>query len=114
MTLDLAKLRAEPLALIDENKRLKAELAKANNEFGSETPDWPDLWKRIADLKEISNDRWRENERLKSVLREVIRIIENQEDGVLYTDDVIGWMMAFCDAADLVRAALAEGGPDDR
>ena len=37
--------------LEQENERLCEELVKANNEFGSETSDWPDLWRRISELK---------------------------------------------------------------
>ncbi|MQB37639.1 hypothetical protein DXT97_12635 [Agrobacterium tumefaciens] len=39
-------------ALTAERDRLREELEKANNEFGCETSEWPDLWRRIASLKE--------------------------------------------------------------
>ena len=51
----------------DEIDRLQAELENVNNEFGSQTADWPDAWKRVAELKQLSNDRWRENERLQAL-----------------------------------------------
>ena len=51
----------------DEIERLRSELANVNNEFGSQTADWPDAWKRVAELKQLSNDRWRENERLQAL-----------------------------------------------
>jgi chromosome segregation ATPase len=35
-----------------EITRLRAEVEKANNEFGCQTADWPGLWQRIAELKE--------------------------------------------------------------
>ena len=50
-----------------EIERLRTELANVNNEFGSQTADWPDAWKRVAALKQLSNDRWRENERLQAL-----------------------------------------------
>lgn len=28
------------------------EMAKVNNEFGSENADWPEAWRRVAELKE--------------------------------------------------------------
>ena len=56
----------------DEIERLRAELANVNNEFGSQTADWPDAWKRVADLKQLSNDRWREAERLRAALRNLL------------------------------------------
>lgn len=59
-------LTTEALAYItDLEARLaaaEAELAAANNEFGSETASWPGLWKRIAQLKELSNERWQRAE----------------------------------------------------
>ena len=30
----------------------RAQLAKVNNEFGSENADWPDAWRRVAEVKE--------------------------------------------------------------
>lgn len=35
------------------------ELRKANNEFGSETEHWPNLWKRIAQLKNLHGIEYR-------------------------------------------------------
>ncbi len=55
----------------DEIERLQAELANVNNEFGSQTADWPDAWKRVAELKQLSNDRWREAERLRAALNDI-------------------------------------------
>lgn len=52
-----------------EIERLRDELARVNNEFGSATPDWPEPWKRVADLKQLAGDRWRDNERLREALR---------------------------------------------
>ena len=46
----------------DALEAAQRELAKANNEFGSETAHWPDLWKRIAELKEQAGEQWRELE----------------------------------------------------
>lgn len=51
-TAEVAKLRAE-------RDEARDWLAKANNEFGSQTWSWPNLWQRIAQLKELSNERWK-------------------------------------------------------
>ena len=66
----------------DEIERLRSDLANVNNEFGSQTADWPDAWKRVAELKQLSNDRWRENERLQALNSSLTRkanayLIEN-------------------------------------
>ena len=52
-------LRARVTELEAENARLTDEMENANNEFGSQTANWPNLWKRIAALKELSNSRWK-------------------------------------------------------
>jgi hypothetical protein len=52
MPIEVAKLRAE-------RDEARDWLAKANNEFGSQTWSWPNLWQRIAQLKELSNERWK-------------------------------------------------------
>lgn len=59
--------------LVAEVARLTKELAAVNNEFGSHTPDWPEAWKRVADLKQLAGDRWRENARLRIALHDAIR-----------------------------------------
>lgn len=47
-----------------ENERLRKELEAVNNEFGSQTADWPGAWERVAELKRTLCERWREIERL--------------------------------------------------
>ena len=64
----------------DEIERLRAELANVNNEFGSQTADWPDAWQRVADLKQLANDRWRENERLRTVLQRIAEFPRQRND----------------------------------
>lgn len=44
------------------------ELAKVNNEFGSENADWPDAWRRVAEVKERAGRLWRDNEALRAAL----------------------------------------------
>ena len=44
----------------------RRELAKVNNEFGSENADWPEAWRRVAELKERAGRLWRENETLRA------------------------------------------------
>jgi len=81
----------------DEIERLRAELANVNNEFGSQTADWPDAWQRVADLKQLANDRWRENERLRTVLQRIAEF-PRQRNGELSIEG----------ARALARAALKE------
>lgn len=64
---EVLRLINETIELRREIERLRTELANVNNEFGSQTADWPDAWKRVAELKQLSNDRWRENERLQAL-----------------------------------------------
>lgn len=51
----------------------RTQLAKVNNEFGSETADWPDAWRRVAELKERAGRLWRYNEKLRAALTVVVR-----------------------------------------
>lgn len=50
----------------------RSELAKVNNEFGSETADWPDAWRRVAEVKERAGRLWRDNEALRAALTVVV------------------------------------------
>jgi hypothetical protein len=60
---DLRKAdRAEIERLTRERDEARTWLGAANNEFGSAAWDWPDLWRRIAKLKELSNERWQRAE----------------------------------------------------
>ena len=56
----------------DEIERLKAELADANNSFGSQTANWPGLATRIEDLKSRSRKDHREIERLRAALEAIV------------------------------------------
>ena len=49
------KAEAEVLAL-------REVIGAVNNEFGSAAWNWPDPWRRVAQLKELSNDRWKRAE----------------------------------------------------
>jgi hypothetical protein len=51
----------------------RRELAKVNNEFGSETADWPEAWRRVAEVKERAGRLWRDNETLRAALKVVVR-----------------------------------------
>ena len=68
-TVTAAKFMADAVQRLETAERAKATLRaerdqardwleKANNEFGSQTWSWPNLWQRIAQLKELSNSRW--------------------------------------------------------
>jgi len=64
---EIAKLAADALAAQDaEIAALRAELEKVNNEFGSQTADWPDAWKRVAQVKEDSGRHWRESQQFRA------------------------------------------------
>lgn len=41
-------------------KYLEDELTKVNNEFGCATADWPDAWKRVAEIKKQSRQYYAE------------------------------------------------------
>ena len=71
LTAELAEYEKTRLTMLHEIERLTAELADANNSFGSQTANWPGLAGRIEDLKQLSNERWRDNERLTSELKEL-------------------------------------------
>lgn len=51
----------------------RRELAKVNNEFGSENADWPEAWRRVAEVKERAGRLWRDNETLRAALTVVVR-----------------------------------------
>lgn len=51
----------------------RRELAKVNNEFGSENADWPETWRRVAEVKERAGRLWRDNETLRAALTVVVR-----------------------------------------
>ena len=50
----------------------RRELAKVNNEFGSENADWPEAWRRVAEVKERAGRLWRDNETLRAALTVVV------------------------------------------
>lgn len=86
-----------------EVARLTMELEKANNEFGSQTAAWPNLWRRIAQLKELSGERYR---RAETAEAEVARLREAH--GIIETDAAAQWLMNWLDAlADPFAVALA-------
>ncbi len=65
-----AEAKCEVLELNLESAR--AELAKVNNEFGSENADWPEAWRRVAEVKERAGRLWRDNETLRAALAVVV------------------------------------------
>jgi hypothetical protein len=99
---------------------MRAELAKVNNEFGSETadwPDWPDAWRRVAAVKQEAGKCFREieelraeNERLKDQLKACATVCSEElvrgrligvpqklrfaeERGMKNLDEVTEWMI---------------------
>jgi len=61
-----AELIDKNMAQAKEIERLTAELANANNSFGCQTANWPGLAERIEGLKQLSHERWRDNQRLQA------------------------------------------------
>ena len=91
-----------------EIERLRTELANVNNEFGSQTADWPDAWKRVADLKQLLNDRWREAERLRAALRKVAQAHAWLAFGDCRSYGSALEVLSPSEADELARAALKE------
>ena len=79
----------ENARLAEKNEQLRTELANVNNEFGSQTADWPDAWKRVAELKQLSNGRWRETERLWAALKKANEQAERFERGWYLRGDAL-------------------------
>jgi chromosome segregation ATPase len=87
--LDLDDVAATSQKAKAELEELRVELAKVNNEFGSETADWPDAWRRVAAVKqeagkcfgEIEELR-AENERLKEQLKTCDKLRADLADDV--------------------------------
>ena len=72
----LAEVRAQKNKILVQTTKLEAarsELARVNNEFGSETADWPEAWRRVAELKERAGRLWRQNEMLRSTMAVIVR-----------------------------------------
>jgi len=44
---------------------LRHELAMVNNEFGSQTADWPEAYRRVAEVKERAGRYWLDNEAMR-------------------------------------------------
>lgn len=64
--LDLDDVAATSPKAKAELGELRAELAKVNNEFGCETADWPDAWRRVAAVKQEAGKWFRESEELRA------------------------------------------------
>ncbi|OPZ09993.1 MAG: hypothetical protein BWZ07_02906 [Alphaproteobacteria bacterium ADurb.BinA280] len=64
--LDLDDVAATSPKAKAELEELRAELAKVNNEFGCETADWPDAWRRVAAVKQEAGKWFRESEELRA------------------------------------------------
>jgi hypothetical protein len=61
-------IRQEQIIMDQEREieRLRTELANVNNEFGSQTADWPNAWERVAEIKRLAGKRWVEIESLRA------------------------------------------------
>jgi multidrug efflux pump subunit AcrA (membrane-fusion protein) len=77
----ITALRAQLAEAQAERDTAREWLGAANNEFGSATWDWPDLWRRVAKLKELSNERWQRAERAEAALTAQIEV-----DAAICTD----------------------------
>lgn len=63
--------------------QLESELSKVNNEFGSATADWPDAWRRVAELKSIAGARYRALETLKARVAVLEEVAEETMGGLI-------------------------------
>ncbi len=97
-----ARLRAQLAEARAERDTARQWLGAANNEFGSAAWDWPDLWRRIAELKELSNERWQRADRAEAALAALDRMLAEARNNALR------------EAAELIRRAqtIAWNGMD--
>ena len=69
----IQRLHTELADAQKERDTAREWLGAANNEFGSAAWDWPDLWRRIAQLKDLSNERWQRAEKAEAALADMTR-----------------------------------------
>ena len=72
----LSEVQAQKNKILVQAAKLETarlELARVNNEFGSETADWPEAWKRVAEVKERAGRLWRQNEMLRATMAVIVR-----------------------------------------
>ncbi len=100
---EVDRVRVEIGAVQAEVERLKGELAAVNNEFGSQTPDWPEAWKRVADLKQLAGDRWRENVDLKEQIHVLTTALAESERKRVEAEEE---RKAECDRSKKISAAF--------
>ena len=67
-----------------ERDQARGWLGAANNEFGSAAWDWPDLWRRIAQLKELSNERWKRAETAEAQLAEAQKRETDYQEALIW------------------------------
>lgn len=63
LLIDVARLQTRAEKAEAEVLALREVIGAVNNEFGSAAWNWPDPWRRVAQLKELSNDRWKRAEK---------------------------------------------------
>lgn len=63
---ELEALRNNITLLEQKLADYRTELIKVNNEFGCQTADWPDAWRRVAVLKQDVGRFFREGEALRA------------------------------------------------
>ena len=107
-------LEAKVAELTAERDDARTWLGAANNEFGSAAWNWPDLWRRIAQLKELANERWQRAESAEAKLARaseelsLIAVMGYSDDPKVASN--IARMAV--ERAAKARAALTEGTPE--
>lgn len=89
-----------------EIDRLRFELAKVNNEFGSETADWPEAWTRVAKLKEIQREACQELAAERERARVLVEALREALDSLAYVERMHGLQIT----GGLVRLAVIKRG----
>jgi uncharacterized coiled-coil protein SlyX len=76
-------------------ERLTRELEGVNNEFGSQTADWPGARERVAELKQYGSEQWRRADNYRAALELItaVRHITGSAQGAFRSN------LAIADAA---------------
>lgn len=97
------KLAAELLAATGQRDQLKLELERVNNEFGGQTFEWPDAWKRVSNLKSSNRE-----------LGSALTAVQAERDALRYALlkarshlRAIGHRPETCYASSVIDAAIA-------
>lgn len=88
---EIQTLTSERDSLKVENEVMRSELCKANNCFGSECHNWPDLWKRIEEVRRAYGDATSERDELKAQCWAVVNGLKWFGDGYQWNNATHEW-----------------------